>query len=126
MTPRLPPPILEALAGPLLPHARREELLGDLCERYVSPWRYLVDAFQLVAAARIGQFIRSGGASRRRAAVASRGAATSVRMRMATVLASSRALSDGWGTGRFSVVIWWAALSAHALLTWTAGRTARD
>jgi hypothetical protein len=36
---------LEALAGLLIPPACREEVLGDLYERYRSPGRYLFDAF---------------------------------------------------------------------------------
>ena len=36
---------LEMLAAFLIPPASREEVLGDLHERYKSPGRYLFDAF---------------------------------------------------------------------------------
>jgi hypothetical protein len=38
-----PPKLLEGLAKILIPPARREEVLGDLCERYKSPLQYLGD-----------------------------------------------------------------------------------
>src|SRR5579863_4754374 len=38
-----PPKILEDLARVMIPPTRREEVLGDLCERYKSPAQYLAD-----------------------------------------------------------------------------------
>lgn len=43
-----PPHLLEWLIGPLVPPACREEVLGDLYERYRSPGRYLLDACSAV------------------------------------------------------------------------------
>jgi hypothetical protein len=44
----LPPPKLEKLVGCLLPPACREEVLGDLCEGYESPARYLANALCVI------------------------------------------------------------------------------
>jgi hypothetical protein len=38
---------LEAFVGLLIPPACREEVLGDLCERYVSPGQYLRDGIRV-------------------------------------------------------------------------------
>lgn len=46
--PSRPPRLLEAFAAFLLPPACREEVLGDLCEKYVSPLRYLFLAMRTV------------------------------------------------------------------------------
>ena len=46
MTPPGPPKIAEALVSALLPPACREDVLGDLQERYNSPGRYAVDALR--------------------------------------------------------------------------------
>ena len=43
-----PPRIVEAVAGALLPASRREDVLGDLHERYTSPLGYVRDAVQLI------------------------------------------------------------------------------
>jgi hypothetical protein len=43
-----PPPIIEAVVGLLLPPACREHVLGDSCERFTSPRRYLLDAARTV------------------------------------------------------------------------------
>ncbi len=48
MMPAIPPRELEALVGWLIPPARREEVLGDLYERYWSPRQYLLDAARTV------------------------------------------------------------------------------
>jgi hypothetical protein len=44
----LPPKALEKLVGWFLPPACKEEVLGDLCERYKSPARYLGDAIRVI------------------------------------------------------------------------------
>jgi hypothetical protein len=43
-----PPKVMEALTGLLIPPACREEVLGDLHERYRSPRQYFVDAVRTV------------------------------------------------------------------------------
>ena len=43
-----PPKLLEGVVGFLLPPACREEILGDLSERYSSPGRYVVLALRTV------------------------------------------------------------------------------
>ena len=43
-----PPYIIEAVVSALLPASRRDDVLGDLHERYTSPLGYLRDAAQLV------------------------------------------------------------------------------
>src|SRR5579863_6330073 len=42
------PPKLEAMAGFCVPPACREELLGDLCERYSSPGQYMILALRTI------------------------------------------------------------------------------
>lgn len=54
-----PHPVLEAVAGALIPHRRRDEILGDLCERYTSVWRYMFDALQVVPAVVLSETLRS-------------------------------------------------------------------
>jgi hypothetical protein len=51
-----PPKVAETIAGFLIPPACREEVLGDLHERYTGPGQYLMDALYtapLVIASRI-------------------------------------------------------------------------
>ncbi len=43
-----PPKIIETLIGWLIPPASREEVLGDLRERYENPARYMAEAAQTV------------------------------------------------------------------------------
>lgn len=43
-----PPKLLERVVLVLTPPARREDVLGDLQERYVSPWQYLGDVGSLL------------------------------------------------------------------------------
>jgi hypothetical protein len=43
-----PPDAVERLLRLLVPPASREVVMGDLHERYVSPWRYLADALHTV------------------------------------------------------------------------------
>jgi hypothetical protein len=43
-----PSPLIEALVGACLPPSRREDVLGDLCERYRSRLAYLRDAIAIV------------------------------------------------------------------------------
>ena len=43
-----PPRKLEAVVALLVPPARREEVLGDLCERYTNPRQYVTDAIRTV------------------------------------------------------------------------------
>jgi len=49
-SPASPPKFLETLVRFLVPPARREQVLGDLQERYQSPLRYLADAVSVVPA----------------------------------------------------------------------------
>ncbi|HEY1342309.1 MAG TPA: hypothetical protein VGF59_32600 [Bryobacteraceae bacterium] len=44
----MPPRAMEALVGLLTPPACREHVLGDLCERYRSPFQYFADALSTV------------------------------------------------------------------------------
>src|SRR5260370_6368150 len=43
-----PPGLLEGMVGLLIPPASRENVLGDLQERYRSPGQYVVDALSTV------------------------------------------------------------------------------
>jgi hypothetical protein len=54
-----PPRLLEFLTGLLLPRDYREQVLGDMQERYTSPLGYLADAASAVPAAIIGQIRRA-------------------------------------------------------------------
>jgi hypothetical protein len=54
-----PPKFLESLVRRLLPPAVREQVLGDLQERYQSPLGYIADAASVVPAAIFGQLRRS-------------------------------------------------------------------
>ena len=54
---------LEALAGACLPSDRRDDVLGDLCERYRSPAWYLLDAVQIVPIVAVCHIRRSWTAS---------------------------------------------------------------
>jgi hypothetical protein len=54
-----PPKFLESLVRRLLPPAVREQVLGDLHERYESPLKYIADAASVVPAAIFGQLRRS-------------------------------------------------------------------
>ena len=53
-----PPKFLERLVGFAIPRASRDHMLGDLHERYVSPFGYLKDAASAVPAALLGQIRR--------------------------------------------------------------------
>lgn len=44
----VPPKWIEAAVGPLIPPASREEVLGDLYQRYAGPRRYLLHAVRTV------------------------------------------------------------------------------
>jgi hypothetical protein len=54
-----PPKFLESLVRRLLPPAVREQVLGDLHERYESPLEYIADAASVVPAAIFSQLRRS-------------------------------------------------------------------
>ncbi len=54
-----PSPIAEAIIGACLPPACREEVLGDLHERYQSSTHYLFDAFQTVPLVLASQVLRT-------------------------------------------------------------------
>jgi len=54
-----PPKFLESVVRRLLPPAVREQVLGDLHERYESPLRYIADAASVVPAAIFSQLRRS-------------------------------------------------------------------
>jgi hypothetical protein len=54
-----PPRFLEFVAGLLLPRDYREQVLGDMRERYTSPLGYVADAASAVPAAIIGQIRRA-------------------------------------------------------------------
>jgi hypothetical protein len=49
----------EAIVGLLLPRERREEILGDLHERYRSPWLYALDALRIVPLVILSELWRS-------------------------------------------------------------------
>lgn len=56
MMPSAPPKVAETVVGFLIPPACREDVLGDLHERYICPRQYVVDALlttPLVIASRI-------------------------------------------------------------------------
>jgi hypothetical protein len=59
LTNRKPPRLLEYLVSVLVPVNYREQVLGDLSERYRSPLRYLADAASAVPAAIICQMRRT-------------------------------------------------------------------
>jgi hypothetical protein len=46
--PSVPPKTLEAIVGFFLPPVRREEVLGDLCEKYTGSIQYIVLAIRVV------------------------------------------------------------------------------
>jgi len=54
-----PPKILEGLARVLIPPARREEVLGDLYERYKSPLQYLGDLISTLPFVVFSRIIRT-------------------------------------------------------------------
>jgi len=54
-----PPKILEGLAKILIPPARREEVLGDLYERYKSPQQYLADLLSTLPLVILSRIMRS-------------------------------------------------------------------
>ena len=54
-----PPKFLESLVRLLLPPALREQVLGDIHERYQSPLKYIADAANVVPAAIFNQLRRS-------------------------------------------------------------------
>ena len=54
-----PSPIVEAIVGACFPPACREEVLGDLYERYQSPTQYLSDALQTVPLVLASQVLRT-------------------------------------------------------------------
>jgi hypothetical protein len=54
-----PPRFLEFVAGLLLPRAYREQVLGDMHERFTSPLGYVADAASAVPAAIVGQIRRA-------------------------------------------------------------------
>jgi len=53
-----PPRWLEAVVGVSLPRSRREDVLGDLYERYTSPVRYVCDALQVVPVIALSHAVR--------------------------------------------------------------------
>ena len=53
-----PPKIIETIAGLLLPRACREQVLGDLHERYVSPFQYTLDVVRTLPFAVASQIRR--------------------------------------------------------------------
>lgn len=53
-----PPHLLEVAVGLLLPASRRDDVLGDLHERYVSVFYYLLDASQVVPIVAISDALR--------------------------------------------------------------------
>jgi hypothetical protein len=60
MTDRIPPRVLERLVSTLTPFNYRDQVLGDLRERYLSAFSYIKDAASAVPAAILGQFRRTG------------------------------------------------------------------
>ena len=54
-----PPKFLESLVRSVLPPARREQVLGDIHERYKSPLKYIADAANVVPAAIFSQLRRA-------------------------------------------------------------------
>lgn len=54
-----PSPIAEAIIGACLPPACREEVLGDLHERYQSSTQYLLDAFHTIPLVLASQVLRT-------------------------------------------------------------------
>ena len=53
-----PPKIIETIAGLLLPRACREQVLGDLHERYVPPFQYTLDVVRTLPFAVASQIRR--------------------------------------------------------------------
>ena len=58
MKPR-PPKAIEAVVGLLIPPVHREHVLGDLHERYTSPWQYIVDSVRTVPLVILSQIGRT-------------------------------------------------------------------
>jgi ATP-dependent Zn protease len=55
-----PPKLLEQIVGALLPASRREDVLGDLYEKYQNPVHYLATALCVVPSVIAGQMGRRG------------------------------------------------------------------
>ena len=62
MRPTGPSRVVEALVAVLIPPACREEVLGDLHERFVSPWRYALEALRTVPMVIISRILRTADA----------------------------------------------------------------
>lgn len=110
-----PPRHLESIIGALLPSSRRQDVLGDLCERYVSPARYLLDALQLVPVMAVSHVLRR---LRRVAQPAMAAARRSGQERAAVALVNWLALSR-------PVLFfggWYVLLSLVSALNWMRGR----
>jgi len=60
--PSVPPRILEAIAALLLPPVCREEVLGDLCEKYTGPIQYMVLAIRVVPCVIVSRIRRTADA----------------------------------------------------------------
>lgn len=121
MTRRLPPLWLEACAKYALPSSRRDDILGDLQERYTSPTAYVCDSVQLVVAVHAGALFRLWQRARTRSlSVMPKPAAShsvrSLRLRAATVVASSRFFIAPDSVGRLATLRWWTLAAFHALL----------
>ena len=54
-----PPRLMESIAAALIPPACREHVLGDLHERYRSPWRYLLDCLSTIPAVVVSRVRRT-------------------------------------------------------------------
>jgi hypothetical protein len=55
----LPPHKLESIVGWFIPPVCREEVLGDLCERYRSPAQYIFEALRVVPCVILGRIRRT-------------------------------------------------------------------
>ena len=106
---------LEAVVGALLPSARREDVLGDLCERYTSPAGYALDALQIVPVMVTSHAWRQihGLVVQRSAHARTRGQSVRGAVAVGNWLASSRPAIFFGG--------WYILLSVVSLLDWMRG-----
>jgi hypothetical protein len=121
-----PHPTLEAFVEVLLPTSRRDEALGDLYERYTSPYRYVFEACQVIPAILISQSVRTLRRPQHRVSRATRSAssATVVALtgRLTAALASSGSIRSRSIIGLVGTAAWFAVASVHARIA----KDARD
>jgi len=114
-----PHPAFEAVVSVLVPRSRREEILGDLCERYVSPWQYALDALQAIPAVLFSESMRAAihrphSLATSRSFTRGIGLMPFVAGRLAERVASSRMIGGPPFIALVGTLVWFAAASTYA------------